>query len=261
MRGNTLIGGNSAGNRNDPLPNDNDNIHRLNHLGKSIILIGTAHVSGRSSDLVGRVIEEERPEAVCVELCRERYTRVLQQGSGREDINLIDMARKQKGLFLPWLILWYLQKRIGDKLGMKPGAEMVRAIEAAKATGAGIYPVDRDFRLTLERAWKQMGFMTRIVFMFQLIFALGSVDKVREEDIERLKREDVAEKLTKELGEFLPGLRRALVDERDEYMSERILEVPAEKIVAVVGAGHVPGILRRWCAAGIPDPGLTRKAA
>ena len=46
-----------------------DNIHRLTYEDKEIYLIGTAHVSRESADLVDKVINEEQPDTVCVELC------------------------------------------------------------------------------------------------------------------------------------------------------------------------------------------------
>jgi len=47
-----------------------------------------------------------------------------------------------------------------------------------------------------------------------------------------------------EMGDTLPDVKRVLIDERDIYLAEKIRSCSAEKIVAVVGAGHVGGILK-----------------
>lgn len=51
----------------------NENITKLEYLGKEIILIATVHVSRESAELVKQVIEDERPDSVCVELDEDRY--------------------------------------------------------------------------------------------------------------------------------------------------------------------------------------------
>jgi pheromone shutdown-related protein TraB len=42
----------------------------------------------------------------------------------------------------------------------------------------------------------------------------------------------------------MPTLKRTLIDERDTFLTQKMKETPGEKIVAVVGAGHVEGICR-----------------
>ena len=44
----------------------------------------------------------------------------------------------------------------------------------------------------------------------------------------------------------MPVVKAILIDERDQYLCEKIRSAPGEKIVAVVGAGHVPGIKKYW---------------
>ena len=60
---------------------ENQDRHELTYEDKKITLIGTAHVSRESADLVEKVISEEKPETVCVELCRSRYQAIKQKGS------------------------------------------------------------------------------------------------------------------------------------------------------------------------------------
>jgi pheromone shutdown-related protein TraB len=225
---------------------NNDNIHRLTFEDREITLIGTAHVSRESADLVVKVIEEEKPDTVCVELCESRY-KAIKQKNQWQNTDLIKVIREKKSfLLLSNLLLTSFQKKIGQKLGVKPGEEMIRAMEAADSVGAHIHLADRDIRITLSRTWRLMGLWTKMKLLAQLVTSMGEVDAIKEEDIEKMKDKDVLETLLSEIGETLPELRRILIDERDKYLTEKIRSAPGKRIVAVVGAGHVPGIKRDW---------------
>lgn len=225
---------------------DDHNKHHLFVEDKEIILVGTAHVSNESADLVERVIEEEKPDTVAVELCQSRYQAMTDQNRWQET-DLIKVIREKKAfLLLSNLMLASFQKRIGEKLGIKPGEEMLRAVNSAKKMEADIHLADRDVRTTLSRTWRLMGFLTKCKLLFQLITSMGDMEDIEKEDIEKLKEQDVLETLLSELGKTLPDLQRVLIDERDQYLAHKIRTAPGKKIVAVVGAGHVPGIKKYW---------------
>ena len=225
---------------------NNDNIHRLTFEDREITLIGTAHVSRESADLVVKVIEEEKPDTVCIELCESRY-KAIKQKNRWQNTDLIKVIREKKSfLLLSNLLLTSFQKKIGQKLGIKPGEEMIRAMESADSVGAHIHLADRDIRITLSRTWRLMGLWTKMKLLAQLVTSMGEVDSIKEEDIEKMKDKDVLETLLSEIGKTLPELRRILIDERDMYLTEKIRSAPGKRIVAVVGAGHVPGIKRGW---------------
>jgi pheromone shutdown-related protein TraB len=203
-------------------------------------------VSKESADLVVKVIEAEKPDTVCVELCESRY-KAIKQKNRWQNTDLIKVIREKKSfLLLSNLLLTSFQKKIGQKLGIKPGEEMIRAMDAADSVGANTHLADRDIRITLSRTWRLMGLWTKIKLLAQLVTSMGEVDSVKEEDIEKMKDKDVLETLLSEIGETLPELRRILIDERDQYLTEKIRSAPGKRIVAVVGAGHVPGIKRDW---------------
>ena len=221
-------------------------IHRLEHEGKEILLIGTAHVSRESTELVAETIQSEAPDTVCVELCESRYESIRQTDKWR-DMNIIKVIREKKTfLLLSNLLLASFQKRIADKLDIKPGAEMIAAIESADACGAAIHLADRDIRVTLSRTWRVMGLWAKLKVIFQLALSLGNAEEITEEDVEKMKQEDMLQSLLSEVGKSLPVLKRILIDERDRYLAQKIKTAPGKKIVAVVGAGHVAGIKRYW---------------
>jgi pheromone shutdown-related protein TraB len=225
---------------------ESKDISRLSFEEKEVTLIGTAHVSEESAELVERVIGEEKPDTVCIELCESRYQSITRKRQW-QDTNLIKVVRDKKAfLLLSNLMLAYFQKKIGQKLGMKPGEEIIRAIKAAEAAGAQIHLADRDIRITLSRTWRLMGFWTKIKLLVQFVISAGQLDDISEEDVEKLKQKDVLEMLLLEMGESLPEIKRILIDERDQYLAYQIRNAPGTRIVAVVGAGHVPGIQRYW---------------
>jgi pheromone shutdown-related protein TraB len=226
--------------------NNSDPTYRLTYDDKEIVLVGTAHVSKQSVDLVKAVIEEEKPDTVCVELCAGRFQN-LRQKENWQQMDIVKVIKEKKAfLLLCNLILAAFQKRIAAKLDIRPGQEMIQAIDSAEQIGAGIHLSDRDVRVTLARTWRLMGWWTRIKLIFQLLLSFGQVEEIEAEEVERLKQQDVLETILAEVGRSMPSLRNTLIDERDLYLAGKIRSAPGRKIVAVVGAGHVPGIRRNW---------------
>jgi pheromone shutdown-related protein TraB len=219
-------------------------VHRLATDDKEILLVGTAHVSRESTELVTDIIAEEQPDTVCVELCESRYQSIRQTDRWRE-MDIIKVVKEKKALFLlSNLMLASFQKRIASKFGIQPGAEMLAAIESAETAGARLHLADRDIRTTLSRTWRAMSLWSRIKIMFQFLASLGDVGEISEEEIERMKQEDMLQSVLSEVERSFPAVRRILIDERDRYLAEKIRTAPGRRIVAVVGAGHVPGIKR-----------------
>jgi len=109
-----------------------------------------------------------------------------------------------------------------------------------------MYIYDRNIRITLAKTWRAMGLWGKIKLLFQLILSMGDIGDIDEEDIEKMKQEDVLETLLSDVGKSLPVLKDILIDERDQYLAHKIRTAPGKNIVAVVGAGHVPGIKKYW---------------
>ncbi len=223
---------------------ENANVHRTNLDGREIILIGTAHVSRESADLVERVIVEEKPDTVCVELCKPRYDAIRQKDQWQETDILRVIREKRAPILLSQLIMASLQRKIARKFNITPGEEMLRAIDRAEEIGARIVLADREIRVTLLRTWRKMGFWSKVKFLPEVLLSLFATDEITEEEIEKLKQHDVLELALQTVGEKLPGLKTTLIDERDLYLADRIGRAEGPRIVAVVGAGHVPGILK-----------------
>ncbi|MFA4956866.1 MAG: TraB/GumN family protein [Candidatus Methanoperedens sp.] len=207
-----------------------------------IIIVGTAHVSEKSIAEVNEVIEREKPDIVAVELDKARFQAIKGEEEVKE-INLKELLSDGKFYYfmLHWLLA-YVQKKIGADTGVKPGAEMMAAIEQAEKTGAKIALIDRDIQLTLGRFWNRMSFFEKLKLFTSLVgasFGFGS-EKI---DIETVTNEDVVTQLVGELRKLAPSAAIVLIDERDAFMAKNLLDLANQgKVVAVVGAGHREGI-------------------
>ena len=211
---------------------------------KEIILVGTAHISKESVSLVEKTIEEETPDVIGVELDKDRLYQ-LASGKKWQETNLVEIIQTGKTyLFLLNVFLSNMQRQLGNNVGVQPGAEIMVALKKAQEKQVPIQLLDRDVRITLKRAFNEMSFVEKVKLGGALIggfFGVG--ERVTAEKIEELKKEDLINNLMKELGKQFPSIKRVLVDERDIYIAEMIKHSPGKKIVAVVGAGHIEGIV------------------
>ena len=224
-------------------PRESD-VHAVRVDGREILLVGTAHVSRESAELTRRVIEAERPDCVCVELDEQRFE-ALSKKTRWENLDLREVIRnRQLAPLLVNLILVSYQRKLGGALGVQPGVELLEATRAAKDCGIPVRLCDRDVRTTLRRAWSATSLWKKAVLISTLGASLFEKPEVDEEELRRIRDQDVLSELMKELGQALPALKTALIDERDDYLCEKIRQAPGERIVAVVGAGHVEGIRR-----------------
>ena len=223
---------------------DTDDIYRLTLGKREFIIIGTAHISGTSAELVDQVIATERPDCVCIELDQRRYDS-LSQPNRWENLDLKEIIRrKQLSTLIVQVTLASFQKRLGNQTGVLPGTEMVAAINVSKSANIPIELCDRDVRITLKRAWKFTPITKKLLLVSSLIAGLFDRSSISEENLKEIRHQDVISELLKELGQAFPSFKRVLIDERDEYLAVRIREAEGNRIVAVVGAGHVQGILR-----------------
>ncbi|MBU1096066.1 MAG: TraB/GumN family protein [Bacteroidetes bacterium] len=214
----------------------------LNIDGKEYFIVGTAHISKRSADLVREVIENEKPDNVCIELDSQRY-QALSEKKKWETLDLKEVIKKkQLSTLLINLLLASYQKKLGDKLGVQPGVELLEASTVAKENNIPITLCDREIRITLRRAWNSMSLWQKIKFMTVGLAGIFEKEEITEEKLEEIRDKDVLSEMMIELGKVLPVLKTVLIDERDMYLSEKIKHAVGNKIVAVVGAGHVSGI-------------------
>ncbi len=231
--------------------------------GRQIWLVGTAHVSKSSVVDVEQTLDQLQPDTVCVELCQPRYQNLTDPETWRK-LDILQVLRSGRAhLLLSSLIMSSFQRRIADKLGVQPGAEMLAAIQRADAGGAELVLVDRPIDVTLKRAGGRLGWWTRIKILSQLLGGLIFGEDIEEEQIEELKQSERLHDALDMMANEFPPIKEALIDERDTWLAQKIREAGGRRVVAVVGAGHVPGITRQIhedhdlrALGEVPKPGL-----
>jgi pheromone shutdown-related protein TraB len=210
--------------------------------GREFVLVGTAHVSQESADLVRRVIETLRPDCVCLELDERRHA-ALRAPERFASLDLREVMRhRQLATLGVSLLLSAYQRALGLKLGVMPGTELLEGARAAEAHGIPVRLADRDVQITLRRAWRSLGFFRRAWLAASLFGSLFDRAELGEDDLRELRQRDVLTNLLEELSGAFPGLKTVLIDERDAYLAARLREAPGARVVAVVGAGHVQGL-------------------
>lgn len=219
-----------------------ENITRILQDGKEYILIGTAHVSKRSAEQVKEVIEEEKPDSVCIELDEQRY-QALMAGSRWKEMDIFKVIKEKKAtLLLMNLVISSFQKRLAKQFGIQPGQEMIQGIESAKEAGSELVLADRNIQITFARIWHNIGFWGKMKLMLQIFTGIFSQETITEEEMEKMKSQDMLNAMLQDFTEAFPKLKTPLIDERDQYLAQKIKHAPGEKIVAVLGAAHIPGI-------------------
>ncbi|AIY06726.1 hypothetical protein Plano_2761 [Planococcus sp. PAMC 21323] len=221
-----------------------DNITRLEYGEKELILIGTAHVSKASAEQVKEVIEAEQPDSVCIELDAQRYESVTQDSKWKETDIFKVIKEKKSSLLLMNLAISSFQNRLADQFGIKPGQEMIQGIASAKEVGAELVLADRNIQVTFSRIWGNIGFMGKAQLLTSVFFSIFSKETISEEDLEKMKSQDTLNAVMDDFTQAFPKLKTPLIDERDQYLAQKIKDAPGKKIVAVLGAAHIPGIIK-----------------
>jgi len=210
---------------------------------RTIHLVGTAHVSSESVELVQTTIESVKPEVVAVELCTQRM-QAIDKKKKWGDVEITEVLKKgQTHLFLTQLMLSNIQRRIGEDFGVKPGAEMLTAVERAREAGIDVALVDRDVKVTLKRALAKMSLKEKFKMVTGLLTGIIEGEEVDKELLEQLKKKDILNELMDELSKEIPSVKEVLVDERNTYIAAKLKNLPQKKIVAVLGAGHIEGVV------------------
>lgn len=209
---------------------------------KEFVLVGTAHISQESKDLVTQAIQEESPDTVCVELDEGRL-KSLEDPDRWKKTDLKKIIREhQLGTLIANLVLGSYQKRMGLSTGVRPGAELYGAVLSARSAGIPIVLADRDIKVTLRRTWSCTPWYRKFSLIASLFASLFDKTEISEEELKRIRERDSLSAMMEEFGKTFPEVKSVLIDERDQYLASRIQHASGKKVLAVVGAGHVQGI-------------------
>lgn len=223
---------------------ERENVTSVRLGDRTITLVGTAHVSRASAELVSEIVTSHQPDALCIELCAARY-QALQDPDRWRNTDIFEVVRSGRTyVLLTQIILSAFQRRLAKQFGVRPGEEMLTAMQLSRERNIPLSLVDRDVKITLKRAWSQAGLLGLLRITTSLVTSFFTSEEFSEKDIEALKEGDALALLMSEFSDLLPGVKVALIDERDSYMAQKIEATPGDHVVAVLGAGHIPGITR-----------------
>jgi len=223
----------------------------------TIVLLGTAHVSRASAEMVATLLGSGDYDAVAVELCPSRYHAMLDPDA-LSKMDLFKVIRQGKAsMVAASLALGAYQQRLAEQFGIEPGAEQRAAIEYAREHHKPILLIDREIGITLKRVLHSVSWWKRFGLFSGLLASLISKDDITEAEIENLKEGDMLETTFAEFAEDRRDLYVPLIDERDRYMAARLLqEIEAQghrRVLVVIGAGHLKGI-KHYLEQGMSDP-------
>ena len=207
----------------------------------SLRLVGTAHISSASVELVRQQIEEWKPDLVAIELCESRKAALLEPDALDNEDLLKILNEGRSHMILLQSALAAEQRRMGIASGEKPGAELLAAIEAADEEGIPVELIDRDVVITLRRAWSKMGFREKFRVLDALLWQDDDEEDASVEEL--LEDSDMMSNLMEEAREVAPAAGSVLIDERDAFLAGRLQQIRGKgKVLAVVGAGHLSGV-------------------
>ena len=203
---------------------------------REFFLLGTAHISKESCEQVSNVVKEYNPECVAIELDEQRY-KALNDAENWKNLDIIKVLKNNQGfLLLANLVLSGFQRRMGNNVGIKPGDEMRAADATAKELNIPTSLVDRPIQVTLRRAWGINSLWGKCKLLSALIASAFDKEEVSSEQIENLKKQSEMDGMMKELADYMPNVKKVLIDERDRYLASHIWESKGNKILAVLGA-------------------------
>lgn len=207
---------------------------------KNLTLIGTSHIAKESIEAVSQYISHQKPDIVAVELDRSRLAALLDKRERK--FRLKDIRKVGLSGFVFSLIGAWVEKKLGEKVGVAPGSEMLSAIKLAEQSGAKIALIDQDIAITLHRLSKFFSWKEKFRIILDIIKGFVWRKSVIPFDIRKVPSEKIIQKLMKEVKVRYPNLYNVLVTERNEVMAQRLAKLMKDfsekRILAVVGAGH-----------------------
>jgi len=208
---------------------------------KNLVIIGTSHISIESVKEVEYIIINKKPEIVAIELDRLRYKALTSEGRrvGIKDIKEIGIKGYLFGMFGAWI-----EKQLGKIVNVKPGSEMIKAIESAKKVDAKVALIDQDIRITLKKISKELTWKEKFNFVKDIFVGIFSKNKIKI-DLRKVPDKKLIKELVIKLKKDYPTLYKVLIEERNQIIAKNLNKLMStdKRIVAVIGAGHTDDVL------------------
>ncbi len=207
------------------------------HRYKNILIIGTSHIATQSIQEVEQKINEEKPELVALELDRARFQALLNPDKKKTRLKDIRQIGVKGWVFA--LLGEFVEKKLGSRVGVSPGSEMLKAAEVAQTNNCKIALIDQRIEVTLKRFSQALTWKEKFRFLIDLVKAPFSKQKIKI-DLTKVPEEKLIRQMILQVKDRYPNVYKVLVEERNMYMAKRIHSLMHQfrSIIVVAGAGH-----------------------
>lgn len=210
---------------------------------KNLYLIGTSHIAIQSINEVKYSVENLKPRIIALELDLLRLQSLLSP----KKLKLKDVKRFGIKGFLFNFIGAYIEKKLGKLVGIKPGTEMKTALELAGKHKIGVALIDQDIAITLKNLSDRLTTKEKLRFISDIVKGFF-FKKAISINLREVPSKSMIKKLTGQVKKRYPSLYKTLIEDRDLYMAKVLYKIinqyPKDNILAIVGAGHVDGIIK-----------------
>jgi pheromone shutdown-related protein TraB len=201
-----------------------------------IILIGTGHVFNLSQALLN-IFDEKQPDILCVELDKQRYNALMLKQTNPEKYK-----NMERNVPILYKLLSRFQDGMAKEYGVIAGEEMLTTINYAHSHQLPVAFIDMNAKHLFSRMLRSMSFTEKFKLIFTGFGGFFVSKKRVDKELEKIEKD--FDKYIKEIGKKFPTVKRVLIDERNQYMTQQLAAANEkyEQVVAVVGDGHIPGI-------------------
>lgn len=208
---------------------------------RNLRIVGSSHIALQSIKEVSKAIREEEPDVIALELDRKRMHGLLQKKKGF-DIRMFKQVGFKGALFA--LVGGWASNVLGRQVNVEPGSEMITALRIAKKEKILVALIDRNIELTLKDLSKSISWKEKwnlLVDMLKGVFGKG-IDL----DLTKVPEKKVISKLLSKTRERYPNIYNVLLTKRNKHMARNLTQLMKsyERVLAIVGAGHVEGIVK-----------------
>lgn len=212
---------------------------------RNLTILGTSHIAVQSISDVKKHVLSGDYGIVCIELDMPRLASLLSRKKPK--LRLRDIRRVGLRGFIFALIGGWAERKLGEKTGIKPGAEMKLAYTLAKEKCLKIFLIDQDISVTLRKISSSLTWKEKWHFVVDVFKSLVLRKQEVVFDLASVPSEAVISRLTSKVKKRYPNLYRVLVTERNQVMASRLAQICAQNpetgVLAVMGAGHESEIL------------------
>ena len=212
---------------------------------KNLVFLGTSHIAKQSLEEVKRVIDEEKPDIIALELDNNRLPALMSKAPRKIELRSIRYIGL-KGFLFSLFGAW-AERKLGKLVGVAPGSEMRQAVSIAKKNNIKLALVDQDIKITLQRLSKSITWKEKWNFLADIAKAVFAGKKEIEFDLTKVPDKKIIKKLTDKLKERYPNVYKVLIEERNKVIASNIKNLmdssQDKKILVILGAGHIDEVL------------------